>query len=132
MVIIVLAISTLIIKISFLKPEDLSDSHKGLQKEVAESLKSEIKVGLNFYKSKFGHYPITSSKYYLDSIIEFVKISPVYIYQDIEVNGVKKSINNSGLKESNLYVGSGNSENVIKYFSTNGTTYELLNWNESR
>ena len=69
-ILIVLAIFIVIIKISSLKPEDFFDSHEGLQKELTESLKSKIKDGLIVFKSKNGHYPITHSKYYLDSIIE--------------------------------------------------------------
>jgi hypothetical protein len=128
---IISALSSLIIisivfyKIKQIKPEDFVEKHIGLRKEIADSLIVKLTKGLNIYKEKKGNFPITDSKYYLDSIIEFVDINPIYIYRDTMIENKFISQNHVNPISPMKYVGVGNYEDLIKYNCSNGITFKL-------
>lgn len=58
------------------------ESHESLENQIFINIKDSLKYQLGEYKLNKGHYPIISSKRFLDSLKRFDFISPIYIYQD--------------------------------------------------
>jgi hypothetical protein len=112
-------------KIEHMKPEDFVDTQRGMTREISDSLIVKLTKGLNIYKEKKGNFPITDSKYYLDSIIEFVDINPIYIYRDTMIENKFISQNHVNPISPMKYIGVGNYEYLIKYSCSNGTTFKL-------
>lgn len=126
--ILVILIGLLIIsylKVATIKPEEFFDSHKGLEKSIADTLIKKITKGLDTYKNDYGHYPITKSKYFMDSLDEIENIPLVYIYKDTLISGKVVSIKFQGGKYSNTFVGIGHKDVIIKYISTDGISFKL-------
>jgi hypothetical protein len=119
-----IAYFALLYKIKDMKPEDFVEKHSGMKKMMSDSLIVKISKGLSDYREKHGRYPITDSKYYLDSIIEFVEIDHVYIYHDTIIDGMVdcKTIDSNTI---NTYIGVGNCNYPIKYSCLDGVSYNL-------
>ena len=94
------------------------EDHKNLRNNIAQDEIVVLKSALEKFKLKNNHYPITSSKYFLDSLINFLEIKQSLLYQDSVVDGrVIKTHNDIKFITShkNLYVGIGNKNSIIKY-----------------
>lgn len=107
------------------RPEDFFDTHEGLRETIYDTLVKRVEEGLLLYKNKNGHYPITNSKYFLDSLDGMINIPLVYLYQDRPIEGSTKSIEFQGGVFVNTFIGIGNCEVIIKYISTDGISYKL-------
>lgn len=114
---------------------DLNDMFKGedrssFHKKMSDEVKIKLIEGLEQYKSKNGHYPISNDKYFLSKFSEFVEIFPCNLYQDIIENGKivsSKNITGQSLKDTfNLYIGCGNPSYRFDYVSLDGLTYKLV------
>lgn len=85
------------------------ETHEALENTIFKDLSDSLQVQLEHYKAINGHYPIISTKFFLDSLSRFDFIAPVYIYQD----------------SSRRYIGLGNKSNVVHYTSSNGSKFHL-------
>jgi hypothetical protein len=116
---------TLLYSVKDMKPENFADTHSGMNKMMADSLIVKITKGLSIYQQKHGRYPITDSKYYLDSIIEFAQINPVYVYHDTMIDG-RIDCRRINSNTTNTYIGVGNCTYIIKYSCFDGLVYKLF------
>ncbi len=97
------------------------EKHDILQNTIAKDILNESYLGLIKYKVKYGNYPNTNGKYFLDSIIYFMNKKEPYIYFDT-LSDENKIITigfgiqvNPALHDS-IYFGIGNPQYYINYY----------------
>ena len=101
------------------------EDFKPMEKNMALDMMDSVKLGLNKFKRLHGHYPLTSSKYFIDSLQEFIDIPNVYLYQDKDINGEINSVRFESGKYKNTYIAIGSNENIIVYRGFLDDTYKL-------
>ena len=101
------------------------EDFKPMEKNMALDMMDSVKLALNKFKHLHGHYPLTSSKYFIDSLQGFVEIPGAFLYQDKDVNGEINSVRFESGKYKNTYIAIGRSENIIVYRSFPDDTYKL-------
>lgn len=105
-------------------------THEYLRLQISNQYIYLIKDGLEKYRNTYGHYPITNSKYYIDSIINFIDIPKPYLYQDsIQINSnpvlLENNLDSNKIKEGRFFIGIGRPENIIYYSCIDGKNYDL-------
>jgi hypothetical protein len=109
-----------------------------LDRKITIDLFDSSVVGLRMFHSRFGHYPHTNGKYFLDSIKEYVDFDDIYVYADsLTANGdtllIKKPVgekfNYRSLK--NIYFGIGDASQTIIYHYIEPDTFLLYSVGEN-
>jgi hypothetical protein len=114
------------------------ERHTGLDLKITRDLLDSSVVGLDRFRSVYGHYPQTVGKYYFDSIKTFVSVSDVYVYADtITANGtpleIRKPVGKhfDYLHARNTYLGAGRPEQTIIYRPLSLVSYKLYGVGEN-
>ena len=86
------------------------------RRDEAKKYSKVVVDGLFSYKNHVGQFPI-ESKYYLDDIMEYINIPPVYLYVDkLDENGnLIDFAHASSHADINKYIGIGANTNIIIY-----------------
>jgi hypothetical protein len=85
------------------------ETHKDLERIIANELKDSIKVRLVSHYNLSGTYPIMNSKYFLDSIGNIDFVDKVYLYSD----------------SIGKFIGVGSSNQYLEYKCTDGHNYTI-------